>query len=108
MLQEGVIRESCSPWASPITLQLKKSAETRFCVDYRKLNAVTTKDSYSIPNIQDVFDSLGGAKYFTTLDLKSGYWQIPVAQEDIPKTAFSTRNGLWEFLKMPFGLSNKP
>jgi len=87
MLNDGVIRPSDSPWASPITLAPKKDGTTRFCIDYRKLNTITKKDAHPLPHIQDVFDELKGATVFSTLDLKSGYWQIPVHPESIPKTA---------------------
>ena len=88
MLDEGIIRPSTSPWASPIHPVPKKGGDLRFCVDYRKLNSVTTKDSYPLPLIQDIFDQLEGASVFSTLDLTSGYWQIKVKESDIPKTAF--------------------
>lgn len=94
MMEAGVIRPSTSPWASPISLVPKKDGTTRFCIDYRKLNSVTRKNSYPLPLISDIFDQLGEAKVFTTLDLKSGYWQIPVSEEDIEKTAFITDFGL--------------
>ena len=90
MLEEGVIRPSKSEWASPITLVPKKDGSIHFCVDYRKVNAITRKDAHPLPLIQDIFDSLSGAKVFSTLDLKSGYWQIPVHKDDIKKTAFIT------------------
>lgn len=108
MLADGVIRPSSSPWASPITLVPKKDGTTRFCVDYRKLNAHTVKDAHPLPHIQDVFDQLKGARIFSTLDLKSGYWQIPVAENYKAKTAFTCHLGLFEFNRMPFGLTNAP
>ena len=108
MLDEGIIRPSTSPWASPIHLVPKKGGDLRFCVDYRKLNSVTIKDSYPLPLIQDIFDQLEGASVFSTLDLKSGYWQIKVKESDIPKTAFVCHKGLYEFVRMPFGLCNAP
>ena len=108
MLDEGVIRPSKSEWASPITLVPKKDGSIRFCVDFRKVNAITRKDAHPLTLIQDIFDSLSGAKVFSTLDLKSGCWQIPVHEDDIKKTAFITHTGLYEFVRMPFGLANAP
>ncbi len=108
MLAQGVIRPSESPWASPVTLAPKKDGTLRFCVDYRRLNAVTKKDKYPIPNIQDIFDSLGQNECFTTLDLKSGYWQIPLAECDREKTAFVCHRGHFEANFVFFGLTNAP
>ena len=108
MLSEGVIEPSSSAWASPITLQPKKDGSTRFCIDYRKLNAITKKDAHPLTNIQDVFDTLAGATVFSTLDLKSGYWQVTVDKNSIEKTAFICHRGLFQFKRMPFGLSNAP
>lgn len=80
----------------------------RFCVDYRKLNAITQKDAYPLPHIQDIFDSVDKAKIFSTLNLKSGYWQVPMHPDSIEKSAFTCHLGLFEFLRMPFGLTNAP
>lgn len=108
MLKEKVIRPSHSPWASPVVLAPKGDGSLRFCVDYRRLNAVTKRDSYPLPRMDDCIDSLGEARYFTTLDANSGYWQLPMREKDIPKTAFVTHSGLYEYLRMPFGLKNAP
>ena len=90
MLRKGTIRPSKSPWSSPIVLVQKKNGSLRFCVDYRKLNAVTRKDAYPLPRVDDTLDTLAGAQWFTTLDLISGYWQVEVKEDDREKTAFST------------------
>ena len=108
MISDGAIRPSQSPWASPVVLVAKKDGDTRFCVDYRKLNAVTVKDAHPLPRIVDMLESLRGARYFTTLDAAKGYWQIPMDPGSIEKTAFSCSEGLFEFLVMPFGLCNAP
>lgn len=108
MLERDVIQPSSSPWASPVVLVQKKDGTLRFCVDYRKLNAITRKDAYPIPRIDDTLDTLAGSCWFSTLDLLSGYWQVEVAEEDRPKTAFCTKEGLFEFKVMPFGLCNAP
>jgi hypothetical protein len=108
MLSHDIIRPSCSPWTSPALLVKKKDGTLRFCVDYRKLNSVTHKDTYPLPRVDDMLDKLNNSCIFTTLDLASGYWQIEVHEKDKEKTAFSMGSGLYEFNVMPFGLSNAP
>ena len=109
MLDKGVIEESDSPWSSPIVLVKKKDNTLRFCIDYRKLNEVTLRDSHPIPRIDTTLDALSGSKYYSTVDLKSGYWQVKVAEQDRAKTAFSIPGGgHWQFVTMPFGLCNAP
>ncbi|UYV80221.1 hypothetical protein LAZ67_18002076, partial [Cordylochernes scorpioides] len=108
MLEEGIIRQSSSPWSFPVILVKKRDGKYRFCVDYRKLNEVTVKDVYPIPRIDDVMDTLQGSKYFSAIDLKSGYWQVEIEERDKEKTAFTTAHGLYEFNVMPFGLCNAP
>lgn len=113
LLSEGIIRPSKSPYNSPIWVVPKKpkpNGEKRYrlVVDYKRLNAVTVPDTYPIPDINATLASMGDAKFFTTIDLTSGFHQIPMKPSDIPKTAFSTMNGKFEFLRLPFGLKNAP
>ena len=108
MLDQDVIQPTSSPWASPIVLVKKKDGSMRFCVDYRRLNSITKLDVYSLPRIDDTLDVLAGARFFTTLDLASGYWQVTVDPAAREKTAFVTHSGLYEFMVMPFGLRNAP
>ena len=106
MLAQGIIEESSSPWMAPAVFVPKKSGEIRLCVDYRELNK-TTKDAYPLPLPDEVQDQLSGSTIFSTLDLQSGYWQLPVSPNDREKTAFCPRPGmgLFQFLRMPFGLT---
>ena len=108
LLDKGFIRPSSSPWGCPAIFVKKKDHSLRLCVDYRPLNAVTIKNKYPLPRIDILFDQLAGAKVFSKVDLRSGYHQIKIRPEDVPKTAFSTRYGLYEYLVMSFGLTNAP
>ncbi|XP_040195565.1 uncharacterized protein LOC120928557, partial [Rana temporaria] len=108
MKDSNVIRDSHSPWAAPLVLVRKKDGNIRFCVDYRKINQITHKDAYPLPRIEESLTALGSSAYFSTLDLTSGYWQVPMAPEDREKTVFTTPMGLFEFNRMPFGLCNAP
>lgn len=109
MLKEGIVEKSSSPWSSPVLLIGKKDGTFRFCVDYRKLNKVTTKDAYPIPYVTATLDRLRDAKYLSSLDIKSAFWQVPMEVESKAYTAFTVPNrGLFQFVRMPFGLTNSP
>ncbi|KAF9763839.1 Retrovirus-related Pol polyprotein from transposon [Nosema granulosis] len=107
-IEDGIIRESSSPWRSPIVLVKKKNGEYRPCVDYRRLNEVTVRDSYPMPRVDEILDEMHGDKFFTKLDAISGYHQVRMHEKDIEKTAFACNGELYEFLRMPFGLVNAP
>ena len=98
------MQPSRSPWASPVVLVPKKDSSLRFCVDYRKLNSITRKYVFPLPHVDDILDTLSGTKFFTSLDQASGYWQIELENDARTKSAFTTYNGLYEFVLMPFGL----
>ena len=108
MMEAGVIKRSQSPWAFPVVVVDKKDGTKRFCVDFRALNAVTKPNAYPLPRIDDILDSLGKSRYFTTLDLRSGYWQVQLDENSREKTAFTCHRGLFEFTRMPFGLAGAP
>ena len=109
MLEVGAIRKSSSPWASAVVLVRKKDGSLRFCIDLRKLNERTVKDAYTLPRIEDSLDSLAGAKWYASLDLQSGYWQLEMDEESKPYTAFTVGPlGFYECERMPFGLTNAP
>ena len=109
MLDIGAIRHSCSPWASAVVLVWKKDGSLRFCIDLRHLNSHTIKDAYSLLRIEESMDCLNGACIFTSLDLKSGYWQVEMDERSIPYTAFTVGPlGFYECICMPFGLTNAP
>lgn len=107
-LRDGVIEESSSPWSSPLLLVKKADGSNRVCVDYRKLNELTTKNAYPLPRINNTYQFLSGANFFSTIDLKSGFWQIQMDREDKGKTAFTCRLGHFQWKVMPFGLCNAP
>jgi len=108
LLESKFIRESSSPFASPVVLVKKKDVSLRMCVDYRLLNDKTRKDAFPLHHIEESLDVLSGARWFTTMDLASGYNQVPMAEKDKYKTTFCTPFGLFEWNLMPFGLSNAP
>ena len=108
MLKMGVIEEAKCEWASPIVFVPKPDGSMRFCVDYRRLNQMTVRDSYPIPRMDECIDSLGDASVCTNLDANCGYWQIEIDEADRDKTTFTSHHGLYRFVRMPFGLKNAP
>jgi hypothetical protein len=108
LLEKGYIRPSTSPWAAPVLFVEKKDGTKRMCIGYRSLNEVTIKNMYPLPRIEDMFDQLRGASVFSKIDLRSGYHQLRIRPSDIPKTAFITKYGLYEFTVMSFELTNAP
>src|SRR6266540_3979750 len=108
MLKDGIIKKSKSPWASPVVLVSKKDESIRFCIDYKKTNAITIVDAHPLPIVNDTVDKIGGKKYYTSIDLASGYWQVEVDENSQDITAFVTPWGLYQFNVMLFGLTNAP
>ena len=108
LLKKGLIEPAGGAWSSPVVLVRKKDQSWRFCVDYRRLNAVTQQDAYPLPRIDESLEALAGSRFFSTLDLLSGYWQVPLDPDAQEKSAFATRSGLWKWKVLPFGLTSAP
>jgi len=108
MLADGIIQPLASPWSAPVVMVPKKDGKLCFCIDYRKLNAVTKRDQYPLQCNDDLLSATENVKYYATLDITWGYWNLGIAEIDCPKTAFATHEGLYKFICMPFGLINAP
>jgi len=108
LLNRDLIKPGHGAWSSPVVLVQKKDGSWRFCVDYRKLNSVTIQDAYPLPRIDESLEALAGSKFFSTLDLLSGYWQVPLSPDAQDKAAFITQDGLWKWKVLPFGLTSAP
>jgi hypothetical protein len=106
LLDLGLIRPSMSPWGAPVIFIRKKDGSWRLCIDYRQLNKATIKNQYMLLRIDDMFDQMKGAMVFSKIDLRSGYHQLRIKEDDVPKTAFKTRFGNYEFIVLPFGMTN--
>jgi len=106
LLDKGLIQPSVLPWGAPVLLVKNKDGSPHLCIDYRELNQVTMKNKYLLPRIDDLFDQLDGVAVFSKIDLRLGYHQLRIRKDDVPKTAFITRYGYYEFLVLPFGLTN--
>jgi hypothetical protein len=108
LLEQGFVRPSASPWGSPVLFVEKKDGTKRMCIDYRTLNSMTIKNKYPLPRIEDLLDRLKKAKFFSKIDLRSGYHQMKIREQDIPKTAFTTRYSLYEFVVVFFWADQRP
>ena len=108
MLKDGIIEPSRSEWSFPLVIVKKSDGSLRLCVDYRRLNQISEFDAYPMPRVEDIIDRIGRSQFISTMDLTRGYWQVPVAAEDKPKTAFVTPFGLFQYNVMPFGLKGAP
>ena len=108
LLEKKYIRPSVSPWGEPVLFVKKKDGTLRLCIDYRQLNKVTVKNKYPLPRIDDLFDQMSGERVFSKIDLRSGYHQVTIKEEDIHKTTFRARYGHNQFVVVPFGLTNAP
>jgi len=108
MQKHGIVEPATSPWASSVVFVKKKDGTLRFCIDYRRLNSVSKQDSYPLPLTDNCLNALSGSSWYSIFDLRSGYYNIPIAEEDRDKSAFATRSGCYRFTVMPFGLTCAP